>query len=243
MIVLGYDLESTGLDTSTARIIEVGAALYDMNEKMPLQLLSCFIRPDWEMPPDYVSPTGIKGEWLLKFGIPLREAFTRLEELAAHAECVTAQNGENYDKPLTVAELRRLGVVAPHIMESLHWVDTRYDLPFDYAPKSRHLNHLAADAGFINPFPHRALFDAMTCLRLAAQHDFEKVLAHSKIPWVNVRIMTNFDQRQIAKDLRYSPHYDDKGKFQFWSKKVKEDQFEAEKMAAEARGVSVVKLA
>lgn len=235
MIVLGYDLESSGLDTSNDRIHEFGAVLFDMKKKVPLQLFSCFVRPSLPYPENYVSPTGLELSWLNQFGMPITEAFGELQKMCALAECVVAQNGENYDKPLTKAELER-NFMKDHLLMQLHWVDTRYDLPFDYAPKSRHLNHLAADAGFINPFPHRALFDAMTCVRLASMYDFEKVLAHSKIPWVNVRIMTNFDQKQIAKDLRYS--WDGK----IWSKKVKEDQFDAEAKAAEARGVSVVRL-
>lgn len=235
VIVLGLDCESSGLSVTEDRIHEFGAVLFCMNKKVPLQLYSCFVRPSIPMPDDYVSPTGIELAWLNQYGVSICDAFGEIQKMATKAECVVAQNGINYDKPLIESELCRHNI-QNHLLKSIHWVDTRYDLPFDYTPKSRHLNHLAADAGFINPFPHRALFDAMTCVRLASMYDFEKVLAHSKIPWVNVRIMTNFDQKQIAKDLRYS--WDGR----IWVKKVKEDQFEIEAAAAMARGVSVVKI-
>lgn len=239
MILLGVDCETTGLDTSTDRIIEIGAILYDTEAKTPLHMFSTLIRHPVE--DGYVSPTGIKGEWLRQFGMSLPDAFGEIQRISSLADvkAAVAHNAENYDKPLILAELERNGF-QEHFLKTAHWIDSRYDLPFEQPPTSRRLVHLAAEvAGFCNPFPHRALFDVLTMFKLMDNFDYEKVLEHSKLPWVTARIMVNYENYKIAKDLRYSySGPPDK----IWTKKVKEDQFDAEVKAAEARGVSVVRL-
>lgn len=235
--MLGVDTETTGTETATDRIIEIGAILYDTEAKAPLHMFNTFIRHPVEE--GYVSPTGIKGEWLRQYGMSLPDAFGEIQKIVSMADVKAAvgHNAENFDKPIILAELTRHSF-QEHCLKELHWIDSRYDLPFEQPPTSRRLVHLAAEvAGFCNPFPHRALFDVLTMFKLMDNFDYEKVYAHSLVPWINVRIMTSFDQKQIAKDLRYS--WDGR----IWVKKVKEDQYEAEVKAAEARGVSVVKLA
>ena len=236
MILLGMDTETTGLDTTVDRIIEIGAILYDTEAKTPLHMFSTLIRHPVEE--GYVSPTGIKGEWLRQYGMSLPDAFGEIQKIVSMADVKAAvgHNAENFDKPIILAELTRHSF-QEHCLKELHWIDSRYDLPFEQPPTSRRLVHLAAEvAGFCNPFPHRALFDVLTMFKLMDNFDYEKVYAHSLVPWINVRIMTSFDQKQIAKDLRYS--WDGR----IWVKKVKEDQFEIEAAAAMARGVSVVKI-
>jgi DNA polymerase-3 subunit epsilon len=237
VILLGVDTETTGIDPAVDRIIEIGAILYDTEAKVPLHMFNTLIRLPTE--DGYVSPTGIRGEWLRQFGMSLQDAFGEIQRFASMAEVAAAcgHNAENFDKPIILAELERLGF-QEHCFKELHWIDSRYDLPFEVPPTSRRLVHLAAEKGIVNPFPHRALFDVLTMLKLMDHYDYEAVLRHSKVPWVKARICTNYDQRQIAKDLRYS--WDDKDKI--WTKKVKEDQFDAEVKAAKERGVDVVKV-
>ncbi len=237
VILLGVDTETTGTDAANDRIIEIGAILYDTEAKVPLHMFNSFIRHETEE--GYVSPTGIRGEWLRQYGMSLPNAFGEIQRILSMAEvkAAVAHNAVNFDKPIILAELERLAF-QEHCFKDLHWIDSRYDLPFDPPPTSRRLIHLAAENGILNPFPHRALFDVLTMFKMMDNYDYEKVYEHSKIPWITVRVMTDFDQRQIAKDLRYSWNGDDK----IWTKKVKEDQFDAEVKAAEARGVAVVRL-
>ena len=239
MIVLGYDLESTGLDTTNDNIIEIGAIIYDTKERAPLEMLSCFVRPQRDLPDDYISPTGIRKEWLFKYGLSMPEAFGRLQKMISNSEplCVAAHNGENFDKPLTLAELLRHNIVG-HSIESMHWIDTRNDIPFKKEPASRSLVNLAAEHGYLNPFPHRAVFDVATMLKLLDFYDFPEILEESKKPWVTMRALVNFDTRQKAKDLRFT--WD--GTRQIWTKKVKENLIEREIENAKLIGVNLVKI-
>lgn len=237
MLVMGIDTETTGRCTDTDRIIEIAAVIYDTKEKVPLDIFSSFIRHTVE--DGYLSPTGIRGEWLRQFGISFPTAMGVIQKMAQSCEIVAvmAHNALSFDKPIITAELMRNQIVG-HALEEMHWVDTMTDLPFVKEPKSRALTYMAADHNYLNTLPHRALFDVFTMLKIVDHYDMSTILMNSKIPWITARICTNYDQRQIAKDLRYS--WDDKDKI--WTKKVKEDQFEAEVKAAEARGVSVVKV-
>ena len=239
MIVLGYDTETTGLDTSKDRIIEVGAMLYETETRAPLEIFNTFIRPPDPLPAGWLSPTGIQGDWLVSHGMTLPEAFGRIQRMVAAMPepIVIAHNGENFDKPITLAELER-HIIRDHGIAGAHWIDTRYDLPFKKEPKSRSLVHLAAEHSFLNPFEHRAIFDVCTMLKLLGHYDFAEVYALSKVPLITIRALTNYDQRQLAKDARFSWDGDKK----LWSKRVRENTFEREEAQAAEKGFKIVRL-
>lgn len=236
MRLLGIDLETTGFDTAEDRITEIGFCVWDEG---PMLSESWFIQPDAGMTAKFTEETvammkrvcGITPEMLKEFGSPIKDALERLEILvSAHkVEYLVAHNGENYDRPLLLAELDRHGVIAP-VLRGLPWIDTRTDLPFENEPESRKLKHLALDAGFINPFPHRALFDVLTMLKVLGGFSLERVLEYQRVPFVTVRALVSYDQRQLAKDARYSwEKLGDKTFPKCWVKKVKENKLEEEK--------------
>jgi DNA polymerase-3 subunit epsilon len=239
VIVLGYDTETTGLDVNKDYIIEVGAMLYDTEARAPLRVFDTFIRPPAPLPEDYVSPTGIHGQWLLRHGVSFSDAFGEIQRMvAAMVEpIVIAHNGVNYDKPITAAELARNDVVN-HCILGAHWIDTRLDLPFKKEPKSRSLTHLAADHGFLNPFEHRAIFDVSTMMKLLDHYDFAEVYALSKVPMITVRACVTFDQKQLAKDARY--FWD--GERKIWTRQIRENTLEKEISLAAEKGFRVVRL-
>ena len=237
MIVLGWDLESTGLDTANDSIIEIGAIVYDTENKVPLDIYSQLIRLSKNLPDDYMSPTGIKGDWLGQYGKSIHEAFGDVQKIIARSSpaCVIAHNGENFDKPLTFAELDRANIVG-HSLAKMHWLDPRTDINFKKEPASRSLTTLAAEHGFINPFPHRAIFDVITMLKLLDHYDFKEVFEESQKPRITVRALASFDTRQKAKDLRYSWNGT------IWTKIIKESDFKKEQEAAMAIDLKIVVL-
>lgn len=246
--VLGIDFETTGLDTKADHIIELGAVVWDTDGAHPLDLFSCFITPpDCKLPlsEDIREFTGIKDEWLIKHGRTLAQAMDYLQKVLIEPyeiDYIVAHNGENFDRPLALAELERHGIEA-HGLKDLHWIDTRTDLPFAKEPRSRSLNHLAADFEFINPFKHRAVFDVLTMLRVMSHFDFEVVAAQSRIPWVTVRALVDYNDRQKAKDLRYS--WEQVGDIKMprsWIKRVRENQLEAEQKLADEKGFKAVRV-
>lgn len=237
MRLLGLDFETTGFDTGNDRITEVGAVLWDSESQTPLQMFGEFVC-DAPMQAKFTPETvammkrvsGITPEMLLEFGRLPVGLFQRLNDLTEHwkVDYIVAHNGENYDKPILMAELARHNLAA-NTLRSLPWLDTRTDIPFPTEPDSRKLKHLALDAGFINPFAHRAVFDVLTMLRVLAGYDLEQVIAYSKVPFVTIRAVVDYENRQQAKDRRFSwEKLGDKSYPKKWVKRVKIDQLEKE---------------
>jgi hypothetical protein len=99
---------------------------------------------------------------------------------------------------------------------------------------------LALDAGFINPFPHRAIFDVLTMLKVMSRYPMADIINYQKMPYITVRAMINkpfgptaeIGAKEVAaaKSQRYSwQRIGDKEYLGCWVKRIKENQFEAEK--------------
>lgn len=245
MRVLGFDLETTGLDIANDRILEIGAVIYDTDDKIPLSIFSHTIMPsNVEFREGYESPTGLKRANIIEFGRNLSTVFLELECMIANCkpDAIVGHNIVGYDLPLTRHEAEREKAEIPLLL-GLPVIDTRHDLPFKKEPSSRRQEHLAAEHGFLNPFPHRALFDVMTCLRLLSCYSFEEVFAMSKIPFVVMNAVVSYDDRQKAKDLRYSWEEANSKRFpKKWVKAVRENAVDREIEAAKAIGVTAVKI-
>jgi DNA polymerase III subunit epsilon len=233
MRVLGLDFETTGLDTSKDRITEAGIVLWEVETKRPLTALGIFYYDETypKLSDEITRLTGITDAMLKEFGTAPAANLEWLEGYCQkHAvEHIIAHNGENFDKPLLQAELKRHHIHAPFLSQ-LPWIDTKTDLPFATEPASRRLNHLALDAGFINPFAHRAVFDVLTMCRVLSNYDFNQVVEYSKIPFITVRAMVEYADRQLAKDQRYTwEKLGDRTFQKSWVKRIKENKFEDEK--------------
>lgn len=237
MRLLGVDFETTGFDTAEDRITEIGAVLWDVERKLPLFTHGLYL---WDSgiekkcTPEVCQMMervcGIRRETLEEFGIDPASALRGLGGICEkhQVEYIVAHNGENFDKPMLTSELSRHGVSSSRIA-SLPWLDTRFDIPFAEEPDSRKLKHLALDCGFINPFAHRAVFDVLTMMRVLSNYNLEDVIAYSRVPWITVRALVNYDDRQKAKEQRYSwEKIGDKTFPKFWVKRIKENQLAQE---------------
>lgn len=241
--VLGIDLESSGLLVSEDRIIEIGAVIYDVEQKVPLKMLSHMVLPRGMVGfnADYVSPTGLKGSDVSEFGVSFERAMTELSEMILDHKPVAlvGHNIVGFDMPLLTHEITRANITFPELFQ-IPMVDTRHDLPFEKEPSSRRLSHLISDHGFLNPYPHRAIFDVMACLKLLSCYDFETVLAQSRIPWKTVRAFVSYDDRQKAKDARFS--WEEAGGVKYpkcWVKQIRENAVAKEIELGAAKGFKV----
>ncbi len=249
MRLLGIDLETTGFDTATDRVTEIGAVLWDVETKRPLVSYGVFLR-DAEMENKFTPEVnammlrvcGITPELLREFGTNAADNFEWLAHYAVdhHVDYIVAHNGENFDRPMLTSELRRHGIKDDKF-ESIPWIDTRTDIPFATEPDSRKLKHLAVDHGFINPFAHRAVFDVLTMLRILSNYDLAAVLEYQKIPFVTMRALVNYDQKELAKAQRFSwEKLGDKTYPKMWVKRVKENQIDQEKI--NCKGFEIAKI-
>lgn len=235
MRLLGLDFETTGFSIAEDRITEIGAVLWDTETKAPLELYSVFLYDNEihnRFSPDTVAMmkrvSGITPEILMEFGNKPEDCLEYLNAFfhLTKADAVVAHNGNNYDKPLYLSEMkRRLPKLENEYLSSALWIDTKTDLPFEKDPESRKLNHLAMDHGFINPFKHRAVFDVLTMMKILSNYDINKVLELAKQATVVMRAMTSFDQKDLAKAQHYSwEKLGDKEYKKCWVKAIKEGQ-------------------
>lgn len=245
MKVLGIDVETTGLDTKNDFIIEVGCVVWDTDENVALKTYCDFIRPPAPITEEIKQITGIKEEWLQEYGQTLSQAMAQIDVIIRkfNLDIVVGHNLKNFDLPIIGSELKRNGL-DEHPLNFMHVIDTRTDLPFKKEPKSRSLVTLCAEHGFLNPFPHRAEFDALATMKLMSFYDFGEVYDLSKIAWVTVKAETGYEQRQLAKDMRYSwEQAGDKTYPKSWIKQIRANQIDQERAACRAKGFEIIQLA
>ncbi len=246
MRILGLDLETTGLDTSTSLITELGVVLWEVETKRPVMTVGVFLHDDTypKQTEEIIRITGITDDMLAEFGTDPAQNLRWLEGFCAKhkVEYLCAHNGENFDKPLLMANLTRYGVEAP-TLRGLQWIDTRVDIPFASEPDSRKLKHLALDIGVINHFPHRAITDVLTMMLVLAHYDINAVLEYQKIPFITMRADVDFQRKELAKAQRYSwEKIGEKTYPKQWVKRIKENLLQQELEACQKGGFTPIRI-
>jgi len=208
MILLGLDVETSGLDPVNDRVIEIGAVLYKWDTKMPMQILSELIDPAMDMttasdqfklPEEITAITGITDEALSDYGTYEKDVLIRLHGMAAHADYFVAHNGNAFDKLFVEESHRRHGMTTDDRL----WLDTMVDIKYPASIKTRNLHHLGADHMVLNPFRHRAVFDVLTMFKVMEQYDLDSIIARSKEPMVYLQAVVSFDEKEKAKERGY----------------------------------------
>ncbi len=189
MKIVAIDFESTGLDVTKDRIIEVGAVscIFDTELRIEAAYSTFVYEPDYpELPPEVVEVTGITPEKLKSEGGPFLGMWEFLEKFSHGADYFLAHN-KNFDQGLLFAELNRRSLALPKVP----WLCTIEDVEHPEKFRCRKLSHLALDYGAaVNPrLLHRALDDVKLMIEMCqvAQFDFNKIGERAKIPWVIVR--------------------------------------------------------
>ncbi len=200
MLILGLDLETSGLDYEKDQIIEIGAVLWETKTGSPKKVFNELIYFDnIELPSEVQSITGITANDLKTYGIPLSDALKILNELVVQAEYLVGHNAVNFDSEFlsqAYASYQMSKIKKP-------WIDTMTDVPYAQDIKTRKLSYLAAEHGFINPFSHRALFDVLTTLKLLASYDIDEIVSLQKSPLVRVLAHVGYDDRDKARRIGF----------------------------------------
>jgi len=244
MLVCGIDLETTGLDTDTDEIIEIGAVIWDTEKHVPVKMFSQLMIPSTKViSPEITKITGITPEQVYKFGFSATDVFIGFMSFASEAECFVAHNGALFDKPLLVSQHKRIGFASPwDAWTPGHWIDTSSDLPFPEEIKTRKLTHLAAEHGFLNPFAHRALFDVLTMLKIMSNYNFDDVLALSKEPAFVLQALCEkpWEDGGKSTDEAKANGFRWDGKAKKWQKMVRQSQLVKEHEKAKLYKVAEV---
>lgn len=194
MLILGIDLEGinenlveNGVNLKLDRVTEIGAVLWDTRINTPVRFYSELINERDKLPltEEVIELTGIDEQLLEEYGLrhdEIKLALERLSLLMKKADYLMAHNGEKYDKPMLNAMYNRYGVEMPKKL----WIDSQNDIEFP--PKITHKSMAALEHahGFINPFPHRAVTDVLSMLKVAANYDFTRIVKIAQSPKVRI---------------------------------------------------------
>lgn len=230
-ILLGIDLETTGLDPETSDIIEVGVVLWDTRGNNPLEMMSMLVIGDDlvapHVPDDITALTGITQTQLEEHGHPISTVVTLIDSMVGQVDYWVAHNA-----PFEKSFLPKLYPAALDAM----WVDTKTDLPYKGAKGKGSLSEIAMNHGIFNPMPHRALPDTLAMMQVLAQYPFEEVEIYANAPTRNLVIRFPYDatgeKNKVVKSLGY--YWNPDGKY--WHKPVKEFFVDEELGNAHAHG-------
>ncbi len=223
MRVIGIDLETTGLDPLKDEIIEIGAVLWDVELAIPLMITNNIVNGPI-ISDEIQKITGITPNMQEEFGVDISRAMNEMLGLYNRAEFCVGHNGLCFDKLFLDRTVTQLGV--PEL--KLQWFDTMLDIPH---LGSRSLVHACADQGFINPFKHRALFDALSSLTIFSQYyqvSLTNVVDVVRSPMVEIVALVTFDNKKLAS----SRGYQWKPERKVWSKMVRKCNVERERKEA-----------
>lgn len=220
MLLLSLDFETTGLDRNSDRIIEVGAVLYSTTQGQQLMTQGYLVDHEVPISEEITKITGIKKGMIDRFGLSSKTGLIMLLNMVDMCEAIIGQNIIDFDMPfLENWVLREKEILSPRLI-----IDTKTDLP---GAEAKHLGYMAADHGFLNPFPHRAVSDCMTVLKLASFYDIEKVVERAKSPRVYLAAEVDFNTNHLAKKRQYKWNPD----LKIWWKVIKELDLETETKA------------
>lgn len=217
MLIAFFDFETEGTDVSQHRVTEVGALLYTTTFKRVVMAEQVLVEVERPIVPKVTELTKINKPMCDKFGLVSAHALARLQNYFDMAEAVAGNNIVEFDLPL----YRNWCLQEKEEPIEKLAIDVKTDLP---GTEYKKLQYMAADAGFLNPFPHAALPDAWTSLRLFEGHNLEKVLERARSPRVCLKAHVSFDTNYLAKERKYGWSPERK----VWYKIVKELDVETE---------------
>jgi len=211
------DLETTGLDASKDRIIEIGLVEFvATGSALPVMTgtYSGLEDPGMPLPEVIQKLTGLSDDVLRARQID----WLTVRSMLSRASMVVAHNAD-FDRGFLAQrpELRDL---------NLHWACSSRHINWRaHGFRTRALNYLAADHGFVNPFAHRALFDCATTFRLISPY-LAELTARS---WMREFSVLATGAPFEVKDLLRGRGYRWDPEQRVWWRRVFEDELESER--------------
>lgn len=188
--LLIVDVETTGLEPGDAKLVEVGAVLFDMRERAVLSQVSTLLPVD-ENPVERIN--GIRAEMTQGVGEAVREqALALVQVLAGHADAYVAHNAAFDSKWLPELTGRP-------------WICTMEDVRWPRAKKGHpSVMSLALDYGVPVWAAHRALTDCTYLAQVMEREpELERLFKAAMEPREYYVSLLPYDRRQECKDAGF----------------------------------------
>jgi len=243
LLILGIDTETTGLSKDKDTITELGMVLWSTKHRSPVKIYNELIKNDRqpELTPFITKLTGIQQPMIDKFGVCPKEALTTFVDMAMEASAVMAHNAP-FDIRMIEAEFKHQKVPMP----SFTWLDSQADIEYPEDCKHKNLTYLGAYHGFVNPFPHRAVTDVLSMLKIADKYAWEETIAMATSEKVTVRAICakpwedtkEVKDTDIAKSFGFKFHAGKKE----WVKEIPDASFKEFNKKLQEAGIRAVRL-
>lgn len=229
MRLLGIDLETTGLNPETDKIIELGFQVWDVypNYMAPVYSYSALIRGGGLIPENITALTGITDTMRSSSGTSLDNALKAAGYWCDRETYLVAHN----------AEFEKSFLSAAGFNPDQRWLDTMTDIDYKPMKGTGSLNEIAMAHGIFNPQPHRALPDVMTMMAVLQKYDINQVIEWASTPSVTLISQAPFDLKDTVKAMGY--RWDRAPFNKLWTKQVKAFHIAKEEADALAAGFSV----
>lgn len=216
-MILGIDVETTGLDPEKDEVIELGFALWDWEKKKPVVCWSFLLQPSKPLSEEVKAVTGIDDSDF-EFQNAFPYAWQELQRAISKCDYIMAHNAQ-FDKAFIDNFFKGYN----QFTHGKQWIDTLVDIDFDkHKSKYKNLTYLGATHEFINPFSHRALFDVLSMLKIASNYDLNAMVESAFSPMITVTALVSFDQKEEAKRFGFNWNATDKK----WEMKIKKVQLD-----------------
>ena len=211
------DLETTGTDLHNDRIIEIGLLEFALEEgcaPVVTNMYGALDDPGVPLSDEIKKLTGLDDPYLAGQAID----WSIVQSYFKRASIILAHNA-NFDRSF-LAKRSEIDIERCHWGCSMRHIDWK-----KHGFKTRALNYLAADQGFVNPFAHRALFDCATTLRIVSPYVHELVARSFMREYRLSAVGAPYDLKDRLKENAY--RWD--AEKRVWYKELFEDQLVAEK--------------
>lgn len=194
--VICVDVETTGLNPSVDRIIEIGAILYSVKHATPIASFATLINGEGNAAE---AINRIPGEALSNAPYA-KHAWDRLGEMVDWAE----SNGPAaYMAHRASFDRGFLEVAAPALAARLPWICSKFDCVWPSSKRGASCVEMALGHGVPVVSAHRALTDceliAKTMSAVAKTHDLASILAKALEPKVKVVSLAPYEERETVK--------------------------------------------
>ncbi|MCX6128346.1 MAG: 3'-5' exonuclease [Proteobacteria bacterium] len=214
---LVLDLETTGIDAETDRIIEIGLIEFGVGASGKPEILNMYgglEDPQQPLTPELQKLTGLHDEILKGQSID----WAMVRNFLERASIIVAHNAQ-FDRSFLQKRPEVLGF-------DRHWACSMKHIDWEAKGfRTRALNYLAADHGFVNSFAHRALFDCATTFRLVEPY-FTELVQRSYLRELRVlATRAPFEMKDKLRQARY--RWDNERRV--WFKDILEDMLATER--------------
>lgn len=223
MRLLCFDLETTGLlEDETALPVELAWVIWDTtgyNRIVAAQ--SMLIEHETPVPEAPVALHGIDHKLTSDMGWDPRSALESFANDVSICDGLLTRNGVGFDWPMLCRLMDKVGFG----MSKPPIIDDYLDIPYPASFRGNSLSYVAADHGFLNPFPHTALGDAMTLVRVmqVGKYDMHEALQSAMNQAIKVRAALTYDDKVIAEKSKFK--WDPKTSV--WQRSMRKHKYDA----------------